>query len=127
MNFIVRKNRILRSHEDERPNKLRRKNNDAVTEELCREKYNTVRGGELIQVNDYKPLAYLYNEYVKYGQYALLDSQATQYINLKERLTWRDCVKHIAKDVRDTYKRTSECYLQVNIIGGIGKIRKGIV
>lgn len=71
LNFIVRKNRILRSQPEERPSKSRKKNTDLDNEAACEKKYKAIRRGELTEDMDNKPLAYLCNEYVKYNRYAL--------------------------------------------------------
>lgn len=103
LNFIVRKNRILRSPaaaaaSDERPSKMRKMNmTDLDDEATCEKKYKALRRGELMEDMDNRPLAYMCNEYVKYNRYAL-DTESKEGVILKERLTWRDCVKHMAKD-----------------------------
>lgn len=78
LNFIVSKNRVLRSPSthtgEERPTKIRRRDQDTIDQEaLFKKRYKQLRAGNLTCVGDEndKSLGYVYNEYIKYSQLAL--------------------------------------------------------
>ncbi|KAG2236645.1 hypothetical protein INT48_000200, partial [Thamnidium elegans] len=94
-NVLLRRNRMLRPHKDERPKKIRRISN--TMEPLYKERFQRLRDGQLEPVSGNTTLDYVYNEYIKFNR-AALEKKNPFEINIKERSTWKDCVKHMSND-----------------------------
>jgi hypothetical protein len=72
LNIIVRKNRVLKAHIDERPSKKPRFDSEiSENDALYEQRYSQLRAGALKLVSDDKTLGYIFNAYIKYNQLAL--------------------------------------------------------